>query len=169
MWGRTRRLREALADEKARTTLLRQLLADASEECASWKAQAAPAARIADQLITCTRERDTAQRELTATADDLRDARKRLTAYGHPHRITVSDVLEQHDATRKALADALGLGWHLNWEQLLTAAAQALAGHRREAAEQQAVVDRLTGQLFDAIGYQPAERARLDTPAQGVS
>lgn len=39
-----------------------------------------------------------------------------LTAAQPP---VVSDLLVQHDVTRKALAGALGAGWHLNWEQLV--------------------------------------------------
>ena len=49
-------------------------------------------------------------------------ARRRLAEYGG--RLTVSDVLEQHDVHRKALADALVEGLHLNWEQLIEAAAR---------------------------------------------
>lgn len=35
--------------------------------------------------------------------------------------VTASDVLVQHDATRKAMCDALGEGWHLNWQQIIDA------------------------------------------------
>jgi hypothetical protein len=50
--------------------------------------------------------------------EDLAKARARLAEYGG--RRTVSDVLEEHDVHRKALANALGDQLlHLNWDQLI--------------------------------------------------
>lgn len=169
MFGRLRlaEAREDLATLRTKYNALRHQYAEKTAECATWRASAD---RMADQLIVRTRERDTAVRELAATANDLAAARKRLAVYGHPQRLTVSDVLEQHDVHRKALADALGpQKWHLNWEQLLTEVACVLAGDRKEAAEQKAVIERLTGQLFDAFGYDAAQRDRLDMPPAEVA
>lgn len=51
---------------------------------------------------------------------------------------SVSHVLVQHDVTRKALADALGAGWHLSWEQLIDRARRtnenAMGGTPADAA-----------------------------------
>lgn len=38
------------------------------------------------------------------------------------------------------------------------------SAYRAELVGQQRVVDRLTRQLFDAMGYEPADRAALETP-----
>lgn len=43
--------------------------------------------------------------------------------------LTVSEVMEQHDVTRKALIHELGEGLHLNWRQVITA-----TGRMRRAA-----------------------------------
>jgi predicted nucleic acid-binding protein len=49
---------------------------------------------------------------------DLEKAKARLAEFGV--RRTVSDVLEEHDVHRKALADALGpQKYHLTWDQLI--------------------------------------------------
>lgn len=53
---------------------------------------------------------------------DLAEARERLTEYGI--RRTVPDVLGEHDVHRKALAEAIRAGLHLNWEQLINTARQ---------------------------------------------
>lgn len=50
--------------------------------------------------------------------EDLAKARTQLAEYNG--RRTVSDVLEEHDVHRKAIADALGdQKRHLNWDQLI--------------------------------------------------
>ncbi|MDX2513896.1 hypothetical protein PV355_01775 [Streptomyces stelliscabiei] len=52
--------------------------------------------------------------------DDLTAARRRLAEF--EGRRTVSEVLEEDDVHRKALADALGDQMrHLNWDQLIAA------------------------------------------------
>lgn len=56
--------------------------------------------------------------DINGLREELAAARKRLAAYNN--RRTVSDVLEEHDVHRKALADALGQQKrHLNWKQLI--------------------------------------------------
>lgn len=61
---------------------------------------------------------ETAARQFEEADEQLAAARKRIAAYGV--RRTVSDVLEEHDVHRKALADALGdQKYHLNWDQLI--------------------------------------------------
>jgi chromosome segregation ATPase len=90
--------------------------------------------------------------------EDLRKARERIAQYGV--RRTVSDVLEEHDVHRKALADALGdQKRHLNWEQLigevsrLQGAAEAwMADHATEKKR----ADGLQARLDDAVGLTPA-------------
>lgn len=58
--------------------------------------------------------------------DDLTAARERLAEYGG--RRTVPEVLEEHDVHRKALAEAIGVGLHLNWDQLIQAALHTYQG-----------------------------------------
>lgn len=104
--------------------------------------------------------------------NDLTTARKRLAEY--EGRRTVPEVLEEHDVHRKALADALGTGQHLTWDQLLHAARrtrEALSECRAEADAERKRADHLetgseTGrlkrrvahlqrQLDDAVGLPP--------------
>lgn len=85
MFATKRRLRERLADEKARTSLLRQQLKDTAEERDSWKWAAGRLDQSRDDLIIRrTRERDQAIRELKATRDDLAAARQRLADRTRP-------------------------------------------------------------------------------------
>lgn len=105
--------------------------------------------------------------------DDLTTARQRLAE--HQGRRTVSEVLEEHDVHRKALADALGDQMrHLNWDQLITevvrlnkAANQWMADYEAEKKRADHLemgsetgrlkrrVAHLQRQLDDAVGLSP--------------
>lgn len=53
--------------------------------------------------------------------------------------LTASDVLVQHDVTRKAMCDSLDVGWHLNWQQIIDTAQRS---HNANAAWQAEAEDR---------------------------
>ncbi|MFI5473141.1 hypothetical protein ACIA6D_23240 [Streptomyces cacaoi] len=84
--------------------------------------------------------------------EDLAKAREQLAAYGG--RRTVSNVLEEHDVHRKALADALGeQKYHLNWDQLIAEAARLTKACEEWMADHTTAVeraDRLQAELDDA-------------------
>lgn len=123
------------AYEKAAPRILHaEAQADAARE-----QQIADAAAFDQRLADARREMERQWVWLEKHAARLRaerdDARAKLAEYeairaavtegGHLHLdrpLTVSDVLVAHDVTRKALADALGMGRHLNWAQLVAAA-----------------------------------------------
>lgn len=89
MFGRARRLAEAgedLATLQTKYDAIRHQLDEKTAECETWKAQAAPAGRIADRLITRTREAKTVRETLRETEDQLGQARKRLAAQAMPAR-----------------------------------------------------------------------------------
>jgi hypothetical protein len=140
----TRRLRAELAAARAEMDRLRAERDASNEVAETWHA----AARQTSELYT---DASIANGCLT---NDLTAARKRLAEYGA--RRTVSDVLEEHDVHRKALADALGdQKRHLNWDQLiaevgrLNAAAEAwMADHAAEKKR----ADHLQARLDDALG-----------------
>lgn len=85
--------------------------------------------QLAKDLAAAEKELASMSEKYTDTAivndcltDDLAKARAQLAEY--KGRRTVADVLEEHDVHRKALADALGdQKYHLNWDQLITEAA----------------------------------------------
>lgn len=84
MFGRVCALREALADERARTETLRQQVAEARQECESWRWAAKQAMGSHDDvLVRRTRERDDAMRNLRLTEDQLGASRARATRYRH--------------------------------------------------------------------------------------
>ncbi|MFE7972964.1 hypothetical protein [Streptomyces shenzhenensis] len=113
----TRRLRAELAAAHAETDRISDERDEANEVAETWHA----AARQASELYT---DASIVNDHLT---EDLTAARKRLAEYGV--RRTVSDVLEEHDVHRKALADALGeQKRHLNWDQLIAEVARRLPG-----------------------------------------
>lgn len=148
MFGRIRRLREALADEKALVDLLRHQLGEVSQERDSWKWAATRTMRSHDDtLIQRTRERDTARIKL-------------LTV---PRDAAMREVAEQ-----KATADRYAKLTYA-YGRRLHRALRACARYRQDAARQAAVADRLSDQLLDAIGYAPELRARLDNPAAALT
>lgn len=111
----TRRLCAEVAAAKAETDRIRDERDAALEDTTAAKAAARTAACQfveADEKyvdVCMVNERLTA---------DLTAARDRLAEFAG--RRTVSEVLEEHDVHRKALADALGeQKRHLNWEQLI--------------------------------------------------
>ncbi|MET8694780.1 hypothetical protein ABZV65_19805 [Streptomyces bauhiniae] len=117
--------------------------------------------RIADQYVSLEEKYTGTVIVNTCLADDLGKAKARLAEYGV--RRTVSDVLEEHDVHRKALANTLGdQKLHLNWDQLitevarLTGAAEAwMADYDREKRR----ADGLQKQLDDAFSLDSAEIA----------
>src|SRR5690606_37184741 len=108
MWFVTRRRHE-------------QELAAAREEIARLRRRVLDTQERHDEVA---RAHNKLAEELAATSivndcltTDLTTARERLAEYGS--RRTVSEVLVEHDAHRKALAEAIRAGLHLNWEQLI--------------------------------------------------
>lgn len=82
---------------------------------------------------------------------DLTKARERLAEYGG--RRTVSEVLEEHDVHRKALAEALHAGLHLNWNQLIVLARSTYdgaAGWKADYEAEKQRADRAEASLSDA-------------------
>ena len=147
MWGARKQLADDLAYEQRRNELLRQHLADATAEAATWKAQAEAADRIAGDLITRTRELNEARAELDKARDDLALSRQAATER--------AGLLEEaRDALEVAgLAGAHGDDW--------PAIAPAIRNLATECAGLRASTARLTEQLFDALGYQPEQRELL--------
>lgn len=73
--------------------------------------------------------RESERDEARARLAEFEAVQGAVTAGKHVDRpLTVSDVLVAHDVTRKALADALDVGHHLNWAQLVTYAESQRAG-----------------------------------------
>ncbi len=133
MWGRKRPSR---ADLDARNQILLQQNADLTEERDSWKwAATHMAGSHENTLIRRTRERDQARRE-------LHEARQENAVR----------TGKQVEYSNRAVGNM----------RRLARALRACARYRAELAAQQAVVERQTQQLFDAIGYQPAERKLLN-------
>lgn len=94
MFGRTRRLTEALADEKARNATLRQQLHDAEQERDSWKWAAKNTISSREDLtVVRTKERDQAVRELTAAEKVIVALRQRLANPGAELRDARREVL----------------------------------------------------------------------------
>jgi hypothetical protein len=89
-----------------------------------------------------------------ADADETRDAlgtmcaevRRLSTKLGKAR--TASDVLVQHDVTRKAMCDALGVGYHLNWQQIIDTAQRSHTAN----AEWQQESERRRAALSEALG-----------------
>jgi hypothetical protein len=95
MFATKRRLRERLADEKARNEILRQQLKDTAEERDSWKWAASRLDQSRDDLIICrTRERDNAVRNLATTENQLGEARQRLELSDRVKRSAARDAAE---------------------------------------------------------------------------
>jgi hypothetical protein len=134
----TRRLREALANEKTCTTHLRGRLHDTDLERDSWKwAAQQTTSSQADLLITRTRERDEARSSLRATEDQLAAARRENAAR----------TGKQIDYSNRAVGNM----------RRLARALRACARYRAELAAQQRTVDRLSRQVLDATGYDRGE------------
>ncbi|WP_393075110.1 hypothetical protein [Streptomyces sp. LN704] len=108
----------------------------------------------------------TAAGQFTEADGQLAAARARLSEYGG--RRTASDVLVEHDVHRKALADALGEGWHLNWDQLLAAARRTVetAGEWKkdhDGQKQRAdLLEMSTKALRDALNEQRDKHRPID-------
>lgn len=71
--------------------------------------------------------------EVQAELERIRAAVTEGKSLGRPH--TASDVMVAHDITRKALANALDAGLHLNWPQLVEAARRSHAANAAWAAD----------------------------------
>ncbi len=165
-----RRLTEQGADLAARVERLLAERDAALEEACAYKASAETSSRLfneADEkyVDVCL------VNELLTT--DLTAAREKLAEYGG--RRTVSEVLEEHDVHRKALADALGeQKRHLNWDALIgevgrVAGSVANLQQRVDAAAREPAdgewrgrarraekdVERLQKRLDDAVGMPP--------------
>lgn len=101
---------------------------------------------------------------------DLTAAKERLAEYGV--RRTVSDVLEEHDVNRKALAEAIHAGLHLNWEQLIDTARrtyEAATEWRADYEAQRKRADQLQARLDDACGLDdPGVQAGVNWQARRV-
>jgi hypothetical protein len=71
----------------------------------------------------------------SAPWDDITERARELHALTETAgtAVSASDVLERHDVTRKAMCDALGAGYHLNWQQIIDAAQRS---HNANAAWQ---------------------------------
>jgi len=197
---RTRRLEEDLAGLRTKYAACCQQLEAKTAESETWKAQAGAADRHAGDLITRTRERDQAVRDLHATEDQLAEARRRAAPKPPVHDelwslldwslwgAGMGDVLREPMAdamtgavTDQQRADALRVmaAWEKSgrtpvgrWryesqKRRIKRLAAASAGYRAELSAQRTVMARLTEQLFDAVGYQPAERALLTTEVAG--
>ncbi|MFF3511582.1 hypothetical protein [Streptomyces sp. NPDC002573] len=97
-------------------------------------------------------------REIDALTDQRDTAHKRLADYGH--RRTVSDVLEEHEAHRKALARAIDSGLERNWDQLTEDAARlrkAAAEWMADSETERKRADHLQARLDDALGLNTSQ------------
>lgn len=147
MWFVTRRRHE-------------QELAAAREEIARLRRRVLDTQDRHDEVV---RAHNKLAEELAATSivndcltTDLTTARERLAEYGS--RRTVSEVLVEHDAHRKALAEAIRAGLHLNWEQLIETARQTFEGAtewRADCEAEKRRADQLQERLDDACGLGP--------------
>lgn len=119
MFGLTtnRRLRAEVAAAKAETNRLRDERDAAVEEASAYQASAETAARQFVEVDEKYTDTCIVNELLTA---DLAKAKGKLAEY--EGRRTVGEVLEEHDVHRKALAEALHAGLHLNWAQLIVLA-----------------------------------------------
>lgn len=77
--------------------------------------------------------------EVRAEVDRIRAAVTEGKSIGRPH--TASDVMVAHEVTRKALANALDAGLHLNWPQLVAEAQRSHAANTAWQADVQRVKD----------------------------
>jgi chromosome segregation ATPase len=123
-----------------------------------------------DTRRSLRRERDAARDALRAMTED----RNRHRSLAATHLSNLTRVAEQFDQAdekvtrlRRALQAAQPRGGQATADdskQLrdrLTRALRACARYRSDAATQDAVMRRLTEQLFDALGYDDVLRARL--------
>jgi hypothetical protein len=103
-----------------------------------------------------------------ADADQVRDAldtmcaevRRLSTKLGEAR--TASDVLVQHDVTRKAMCDALGVGYHLNWQQIIDAAQRSHVANgewQQESERRRAALSEALGLGTSAPWYAITDRA----------
>lgn len=173
MWGsksrRIAELTENLTGLNTKYAAACQQVADRTAEVETWKAPARSAERIADDLITRTKQRDEARRLLRETENELGRTRQRVAGSGS--RATIADVRALHDTHRRALAQALTCMADCTWEQLVTAAARTytaadrwmssahrageerdivgrrLATYRKSAAQARAVLDRRSDEV----------------------
>lgn len=81
--------------------------------------------------------------------EELKAARARLAEY-HGVR-TAAEVLEEQDVYRKATAEALGAGRHLNWDQLINTARtlRAAVGAHEAAAEGAGLLEGVAAAVAD--------------------
>lgn len=89
--------------------------------------------------------------------EELAAARRELARYKGAR--TVPEVLEEHDVHRKALADAIHAGWHLNWQQLIDTARRTYEGAAEWRADFEAEkkrADHLQARLDQALGLDAA-------------
>lgn len=128
----------ALAASLAETAAhLDEHIARRAEELATPQIQADVAASVEQHVEACRREMWVLLHAQAKAAERLKaerdEARAKLAEFEAvqgavtkgdrlDRSLTVSDVLVAHEVNRKALADALGAGWHLNWAQLIEAA-----------------------------------------------
>jgi hypothetical protein len=94
-------------------------------------------------------------------------------AMGSHDDLVVRRTRERDDAVKALRATALDLAKSraraARYRKAWQSARRRAGSHRSEAAAQAVVIERLTGQLFDAIGYDTAQRDRLDMPAAEVT
>ena len=143
----SRRLRQELADVKADRERIRAERNQFAKDRDAFKYAAETAAgKYTDTAIVND-----------CLTEDLTKARAKLAEYSG--RRTVSDVLEEHDVHRKALADALGeQKWHLNWDQLITEVVQLNKAAHAWMADYEAAKER--AELLEKVSGR-SEEARL--------
>lgn len=146
----TRRLRAELAAAHAESTRLRKERDQLIKDRDAFQAAAATAAR----QFTETDEKYVDVCLVNAClTDDLTEARARIAEYGI--RRTVPEVLEEHDIHRKAIAEAIKAGLHLNWQQLIDTVRQTYEGATEWRADFEAEkkrADQLQQRLDEACG-----------------
>jgi hypothetical protein len=134
-----------------------------------------------EQLATAERDHNTRRVDLTQALGQRMDlewpwllAAVREQREARSGTRTASDVLVEHDVTRKALCDALDAGYHLNWQQLVDTAQR----HHDANAEWQAEAEQHRKALAEALDVHPsrdwanlintAEDVRRDRRAAGL-
>ncbi|WP_037616336.1 hypothetical protein [Streptomyces aureus] len=131
---------QALAALKATTAHLQRLLDTA---------QADRNAAQAQRDTACSAHEDVVRQLAAAVKANTSLAGRNKALAGNGQARTVSDVPEEHDVHRKALADALGeQKWHLNWGQLIGEVSQLRKAAEESMAEAQA--ERARADLLDA-------------------
>jgi hypothetical protein len=122
--------------------------------------------------VLLAQERDLLRAAVETELADGDQAREQLAAaHARPARkaLTASDVLVQHDVTRKAMCDALDVGYHLNWQQIIDTAQRhhdANAEWQRDVAaarrgEAEAVHARAAAEAIADAAWREAGEARI--------